>query len=471
MRPPSTSATSSSALKGKKRASDRTTAALEARVKKQRRTGPKKVPEAAGAAIAFSKGGGSRPTPSVISPVQRQRREPTPQPTPCARTPPVVVPPMITPPAAGAGSSAAPSSDAPGSGSRSEPARRVGQPTLDDLFPRRTRLIEPAAGAGRGAPGGVVPSTTGAGGAVPDVVVLDASSGEAPPAPWSAIPAEPTASAAPPPSSEPAREEPAGLEPARSADADAQALVTMKGPMEPPQGLHVSKAASLLNVVSASDSSLGSAGTMEKDWHKADACEVTSRDGRPGKAPVEMFFSGFRAYTKAKAAETEVLLVRLEAADKTVSERRTALYNRLVASYHKAKIERADLARELEAAKAVAARVPQLEEDLRAARAQSAESKQAVRTAAAKAKETEGGLARLRRLEANHLTELASIRRVEQEKVDDLSKRLEEVDQQRLKLRDEAGGRRRFSLAAASLPFLTSMISIFTLGAGDDPQV
>jgi hypothetical protein len=93
----------------------------------------------------------------------------------------------------------------------------------------------------------------------------------------------------------------------------------MKGPAEPPQGLHVAKAASLLNMVSASDSSLGSAGTMEKDWHQADACEVTGRDERPGKAPVEMFFSGFRAYTKAKAAETEVRLARLEAADKVSS--------------------------------------------------------------------------------------------------------------------------------------------------------
>nr|XP_051190708.1 uncharacterized protein LOC127304037 [Lolium perenne] len=402
MRPPTTSATSSSAPKGKKRASDRTTATLEAKAKKQRRMGPKKVPEAAGAAINFSKGSGSRPTPSVISPIQRQRREPTPQPTPRARTPPVIVPPVITPPAAGAGSSAAPSSDAPGSGSQSEPARRVGQPTLDDLFPCRTRLIEPAAGAGKGAPGGAgaggaVPSAAGVGGAAPDVFVLDASSDEAPPSPGSAVPTGPTASTAPPPSSEPAR----------SADADARALVTMKGPAEPPQVLHVSKVASLLNVVSASDSSLGSAGTMEKNWHQADTCEVKSRDGRLGVAPVEMFFSGFRAYTKAKATETEVRLARLEAADKpseawdgylepTVKERRTTLYNRLVASYHKAKVERADMARELEAAKAVAARVPQLEEDLRAARAQCAESEQAVRTAAAKAKETEWELARLR---------------------------------------------------------------------------
>jgi hypothetical protein len=45
-RPPSTTATS--APKGKKRVGDRSTAALEAKVKKQRRLGPKKVPEQAG---------------------------------------------------------------------------------------------------------------------------------------------------------------------------------------------------------------------------------------------------------------------------------------------------------------------------------------------------------------------------------------------------------------------------------------
>jgi hypothetical protein len=93
----------------------------------------------------------------------------------------------------------------------------------------------------------------------------------------------------------------------------------MKGPVEPPQGIHVSKAASLLNVVSASDSSLDSISNMEKVWHEADACEVTSRDGRPGVAPVEMFFSGFRNHIKVKAAETEVRLARLEAADKVSS--------------------------------------------------------------------------------------------------------------------------------------------------------
>nr|XP_051206175.1 uncharacterized protein LOC127321178 [Lolium perenne] len=202
-----------------------------------------------------------------------------------------------------------------------------------------------------------------------------------------------------------------------------------QGPAQAPQGLHVSKGASQLNVVSASDSSLGSVGAMEKDWHQADACEVISWEGRPGVAPVEMFFSGFRAFTKKQAAETEVRLARLEAADKTVSDRRTTLYNRFVAGYHKAKTERADMARDLEAAKAVAARVPKLEEDLRAARAQCAESEHAVRDAATKAQETAGELARLRQLEA--------AKQVGREEVADLSKRLEEVEQQRLALRKE----------------------------------
>ena len=48
-----------------------------------------------------------------------------------------------------------------------------------------------------------------------------------------------------------------------------------------------------------------------------------------------------------------------------------------------------------------------------------------------------GELVRLRRLEANHLVELEAAKRVGREEVESLKKRLEEVDQQRLKLRDE----------------------------------
>jgi hypothetical protein len=115
---------------------------------------------------------------------------------------------------------------------------------------------------------------------------------------------------------EPARDEPAEQEPARTVDADAGALVMTEGPAQAPLGLHVAKAALLLNVVSAPTSSVGSAATMEKDWHRADACEVTSQEGRPGVAQMEMFFSGFRAMAKRQADETEARLARLEAADK-----------------------------------------------------------------------------------------------------------------------------------------------------------
>ena len=83
---------------------------------------------------------------------------------------------------------------------------------------------------------------------------------------------------------------------------------------------------------------------------------------------------------------------------------------------------------------AVAAQVPQLQEELRLSRAQCAVSQETAKALAAQAKETEGELARLRRLEANHLTELKAAKRVEQEKVDDLNWRLGEVNEQRLKL-------------------------------------
>ncbi|KAK1649187.1 hypothetical protein QYE76_066992 [Lolium multiflorum] len=436
MRPPGASATS--APKGKKRAVGGSTAKLEARAKKQRRPEPKKVPEAAGAAIKFTQGGGSRPASRVVPTHPRQRSEPTPPPSMLARAPPVVVvPPATTPPSAGASSSAAPPA-APGRGAQGESVHR---PTLDELFPRRAPLLEPAAGAGRGAPratgagaGGAMPPEAGAGGAAPPEGTH--------PTPEKAAPTGPTASTAPPPTSEPSREEPAGKEPAReeparSRDAGSRALVRTKGPSESPSGLHVAKGARLLNVPSASDSSLGSAGTMEKAWHQADSCEVISREGQPGVAPMKMFFSGFRASLKAKAAETIAQLATLEDADKVVAERRTVLYNRVVTSYHKAKIERAGLARELEVAKAEAARVPQLEADLRAARAQCAESEEAGRAAAAKLKVADGELTRLRRLEDNHLKELAALRKDGEEKLESLSKRLEEVDRQRFALRQE----------------------------------
>ncbi|KAK1630119.1 hypothetical protein QYE76_004434 [Lolium multiflorum] len=441
-RPPSTTATS--APKGTKRAGS--TAAAEAKAKKQRRQQPKKVPEQAGAPIKFAQGGGSRQAPRVVSPLPRQRREQTPQPSSRAPTPP--------PPATGASSFAVPLASAPDRGTRVEPTR---QPTLDDMFPRRTPLLDPAAGAGRGMPpsagagaGGAAPRT-GAGraappaagaGSRPTVVELDESPEGAPQAPETTGPAGPSAApgATPPPQptrDEPTRQEPARDEPARTEGADSRALVRTGTPSASPQGLHVAKGALLLQVPSASDSSLGSAATMEQAWLRADSYEVTSREGNPGQASVEMFFSSLQANLKARAAEAAANVAKVEEAGKAVMDRRTVLYNRAVTHYHKAKLDRADLARELEAVKVEAAKVPQLESDLRAARAQCAESEEAGRSAAGKLKLAEQELTRLRLLEKNHLAELDSLRTAEKEKVDDLSRRLTEVEKQRLALQEE----------------------------------
>jgi hypothetical protein len=49
----------------------------------------------------------------------------------------------------------------------------------------------------------------------------------------------------------------------------------------------------------------------------------------------------------------------------------------------------------------------------------------------------EGELARLHHLEVNHLTELNTVRKVEQEKVDNLNQRLGEVDKKCQKLSSE----------------------------------
>ncbi|KAK1627544.1 hypothetical protein QYE76_001859 [Lolium multiflorum] len=398
-RPPSTTATS--APKGTKRAGS--TAALEAKAKKQRRQQPKMVPEQAGVPIKFAQGGGSRQAPRVVSPLPRQRREQTPQPSSRAPTPP--------PPAAGAPSFAVPLASAPDRGTRVEPTRQV---TLDDMFPGRTRLPGSAAGAGLGMPpstgagagSSAPPATgTGAGRAAPPTMVPekarsvgagrksgggtgagDDCADRAICSPGAPPPPEPT-------TEEPARQEPARDEPARTEGADSRALVRTEAP-SPQQGLHVAKGALLLQVPSASDSSLGSAATMEQAWLRADSYEA-------------------------------------------VMDRRTTLYNRAVTHYHKAKLDRADLARELEAVKAEAAKVPQLESDLRAARDQCAVSEEAGRSAARKLKLAEQELTRLRLLEQNHLTELNSLRTAEKEKVDDLSRRLTEVEKQRLALQEE----------------------------------
>ncbi|KAK1695826.1 hypothetical protein QYE76_012523 [Lolium multiflorum] len=438
-RPPSTTATS--APRGAKRGGS--TAALEAKAKKQRRQQPKTVPEQAGVPIRFAQGGGSRQAPRVVSPLPRQRREQTPQPSSRAPTPP---PPASTPPAAGAPSFAVPLASAPDRGTRAEPARQV---TLDDMFPGRTRL--PAAGAGLGMPPSTgagadnsAPPATGAGAgrAVPPTVVLDESPEGTPQAPETTGPAGPSAApgATPPPqptTEEPTQQEPARDEPARTEGADSRALVRTGTSSASPQGLHVAKGALLLQVPSASDASLGSAATMEQAWLSADSYEVTSREGTTGQTSVEMFFSSLQANLKARAAEAAANVAKVEEAGKAVMDRRTTLYNRAVTHYHKAKLDRIDLARELEAVKVEAAKVPQLESDLRAARAQCGESEEAGRSAARKLKLAEQELTRLRQLEQNHLIELNSLRTAEKEKVDDLSRRLTEVEKQRLALQEE----------------------------------
>jgi hypothetical protein len=44
---------------------------------------------------------------------------------------------------------------------------------------------------------------------------------------------------------------------------------------------------------------------MEKEWRDADAHEVTSREGRKGVAPMELFFSDFRALLTASSTEAD----------------------------------------------------------------------------------------------------------------------------------------------------------------------
>jgi hypothetical protein len=132
---------------------------------------------------------------------------------------------------------------------------------------------------------------------------------------------------------------------------------------------------------------------MEKEWLDADASEVTSRDGRKGVAPMELFFSDFHTLLAASASKADNRLKRCDKVAKvrflvefsfcncyctsspprhgpatvepawvspftylslflqSVNDKRDGLYNKLVASYHKAKTERAALAHELEVAR------------------------------------------------------------------------------------------------------------------------
>ncbi|KAK1603746.1 hypothetical protein QYE76_027419 [Lolium multiflorum] len=84
-----------------------------------------------------------------------------------------------------------------------------------------------------------------------------------------------------------------------------------------------------------------------------------------------------------------------------------------------------------------AAKVPQLESDLRAARDQCAVSEEAGRSAARKLKLADQELTRLRQLEQNHLKELAALKKDGEEKLAELSRRLDEVERQRLALQEE----------------------------------
>jgi hypothetical protein len=110
-------------------------------------------------------------------------------------------------------------------------------------------------------------------------------------------------------------------EPARSSSADARALVKAKGPAveessQPLVSLHVARGTALAHVVSASDSSLGSVGTMEKEWRDADGHEVMSREGKPGVSSMEKFFSDMRAYITDSATEADDRLRRVEKVNK-----------------------------------------------------------------------------------------------------------------------------------------------------------
>ncbi|KAK1605045.1 hypothetical protein QYE76_028718 [Lolium multiflorum] len=160
--------------------------------------------------------------------------------------------------------------------------------------------------------------------------------------------------------------------------------------------------------------------------------EVTNREGS-GVVPMKMFFP-LRANPRP-AAETAANPVCRRRPTRRLRSAAPSCTT-VVTSYHKAKIERAALARELEASRPSPPRVPQLEEDLRAARAQCAESEEAGRAAAAKLKVAEGELTRLRRLEDNHLKELAALKKAEEEKVEGRASG-EEVERQRLALRQE----------------------------------
>ncbi|KAM0839714.1 hypothetical protein ACQ4PT_060137 [Festuca glaucescens] len=234
------------------------------------------------------------------------------------------------------------------------------------------------------------------------------------PPPEPARASEPVVQITPPPASEQAAAKTPLLSPSKLVEPGVKAKLKAKvvpaerRPQQQQLSLHVGPAApQLANVTSSADSSLGSVGAMEKEWRDSDQNEVTSRDGQTGVASMELFFSDMRALMAAASKESANRLNRTEKVISTVSDRRTALYNKVVASYHKAKTECSALARELEIAQAI--KVKALEEELE----------------------------RLRKKESEHQAELLSVKQAEQEKVDGLNRKLGEVDEKCQRLSSE----------------------------------
>ncbi|KAM0824563.1 hypothetical protein ACQ4PT_070116 [Festuca glaucescens] len=203
--------------------------------------------------------------------------------------------------------------------------------------------------------------------------------------------------------------QPAPRKPADSAVADAKAKAKLKAKVVPPEqqlSLHVSLAAhQLATATSSADSD-------------TDQNEVTSREGKVGMASMELFFSDMRALLTTLSKESVSRLNRMEKAVMPVSDRRTTLYAKVVASYHKAKTDARPwrgnwklpkCTQNQEVAKGLVAKVKALEEELE----------------------------RLRKREAEHQAELASVKKVEQEKVDGLNRKQGEVDEKCQRLSSE----------------------------------
>ncbi|KAK1609113.1 hypothetical protein QYE76_032786 [Lolium multiflorum] len=180
------------------------------------------------------------------------------------------------------------------------------------------------------------------------------------------------------------------------------------------------------NVVSARVQ-LSSGGTMEKDRH--------GRTLRGDQRRSRRVWRPWRCSSPLRAAKAS-RRDRSPLARPRWPTRRTALYNGLVVGYHKAKIERADMARELEAAKDMPSpRGPSSEEDL-PSRPRAALGGRGGPGRSCQAGD-ERGVGAARWAGSNHITELEAAKQAGREEVEDLSRRLEEVEKQRRALRDE----------------------------------